>query len=110
MRDLARRQLDVLLASWAQEQVGGYPGGAEEPHLRRLGAQPAEQPLAGLGLAGRPGSAIRGEINFMDRPELPVSRYQIPEGVVRLLTDRRKQAPYEIRARRKIAPVQAPRL
>ena len=39
----------------------------------------------------------------MDRPELPVSRYQIPEGAVRLLTDRRQQPPYEIRARRKIA-------
>ena len=36
----------------------------------------------------------------MDRPELPVSRYRIPEGVVRLLTDRRKQPPYEIRERR----------
>jgi hypothetical protein len=40
----------------------------------------------------------------MDRPELPVSRYRIPEGVVRLLADRRRQPPYEIRKRRRIEP------
>jgi hypothetical protein len=33
-----------------------------------------------------------------------VSRYRIPDGVVRLLTDRRKQKPYEILERRKIDP------
>ena len=27
VRDLARRQLDVLFAEWAQAQVGGYPAG-----------------------------------------------------------------------------------
>jgi hypothetical protein len=40
----------------------------------------------------------------MDRPELPVSHYPVPEGVVRLLTERRRQAPYEVLARRKITP------
>src|SRR3954452_2671199 len=40
----------------------------------------------------------------MDRPELPVSRYVIPESAVRLLTERRKQPPYEILERRRITP------
>lgn len=103
VRDLARRQLDVLLASWAQQQVGGYPAGPKSRTSSVWALSRRSSPWqAWAWLAG--GIGDPGEINFMDRPELPVSRYQIPEGVVRLLTDRRKQAPYEIRARRKIAP------
>jgi len=103
VRDLARQQLDVLFASWAQKQVGGYPAG---PKSRTSGVWALSRQsspwqawawlIAGMG--------DPGEINFMDRPELPVSRYQIPEGVSRLLADRRQQPPYEIRERRQIEP------
>jgi hypothetical protein len=103
VRELARRQLDILFAAWAQEQVGGYPAGAKS----RTGA------VWALSRRSSPWQAwawlIAGigdpeEMNFMDRPELPVSRYQIPEGVSRLLVERRKQPPYEIRERRRIEP------
>lgn len=103
VRELAGRQLDVLFASWAQEQVGGYPAGPKSRTSAVWALSRQSSPweawawlAAGL---GKP-----EEINFMDRPELPVSRYQIPDGVVRLLTDRRKQKPYEILERRKIDP------
>src|SRR6185436_4362847 len=42
-------------------------------------------------------------INFMDRPELPVSHYEMPASVVRLLTERRSQPAYEIKSRRRRA-------
>jgi hypothetical protein len=102
VRDLARRQLDVLFATWAQEQVGGYPAG---PKVRTSSAWALSRQSnpwqAWAWLAAGIGDPT--EINFMDRPELPVSRYQIPEGAVRLLAGRRQQPPYEIRARRRIA-------
>jgi hypothetical protein len=47
---------------------------------------------------------LPAHINFMDRPELPVSRYALPEGAVRLLTERRRQPSYEILERRRITP------
>jgi hypothetical protein len=102
VRDLARRQLDVLLATWAQSQVGGYPAGPKVRTSAVWSLSRQSSPwqswawlAAGLG--------DPAEINFADRAELPVSRYQIPEGVVRLLTERRNQPPYEVRARRTIA-------
>ena len=103
VRELARRQLDVLFASWAQKQVGGYPAGPKSRTSSVWALSNRSSPWqAWSWLAAGMGNPE--EINFMDRPELPVSRYRIPEGVVRLLTDRRKQAPYEIRERRKIDP------
>ncbi|HYX24693.1 MAG TPA: hypothetical protein VFC23_11115 [Thermoanaerobaculia bacterium] len=103
VRDLARRQLDLLLATWAQNQVGGFPAG---PKSRTNGAwalTPRSTPWAAwTWLAAGIGNP--DDINFMDRPELPVSRYAIPEGVVRLLTERRRQPPYEILERRRIEP------
>lgn len=103
VRELARRQLDELFTAWAQEQVGGFPAGAKSRTSSAWALSPQASPWqAWAWLAA--GIGDPGEINFMDRPELPVSRYQIPEPAVRRLTDRRKQPPYEIRARRKIAP------
>ncbi len=103
VRELARRQLDVLFAAWAQEQVGGYPAGAKSRTSAAWALSRRSSPwqawawlIAGFGDAEK--------INFLDRPELPVSRYQVPEGVVRLLAERRKQPPYEIRERRRIEP------
>jgi hypothetical protein len=103
VRELARRQLDVLFAAWAQNQVGGYPAGAKSRTSAVWALSRQSSPWqAWAWLAA--GFGDPGTINFMDRPELPVSRYQIPEGVVRLLADRGKQPPYEIRERRRIAP------
>jgi len=103
VRELARRQLDVLFASWAQEQVGGYPAGPKSRTSAVWALSRKSSPWeAWAWLAA--GMGDPKEINFMDRPELPVSRYQLPEGVARLLTDRRKQPPYEIRERRRIDP------
>jgi hypothetical protein len=103
MRELARRQLDVLFASWAQEQVGGYPAGAKSRTSGVWALSRRSSPWqAWAWLAAGIGDPRK--INFMDRPELPVSRYQIPEGVVHLLADRRQQPPYEIRERRRIEP------
>jgi hypothetical protein len=103
VRELARRQLDVLFAAWAQEQVGGYPAGAKSRTSGTWALSRRSSPwqawawlIAGFG--------DPETINFMDRPELPVSRYQVPEGVARLLAERRRQPPYEIRERRRIAP------
>jgi hypothetical protein len=103
VRELARRQLDVLFASWAQEQVGGYPAGPKSRTSAVWALSRGSSPWqAWAWLAA--GMGDPESINFMDRPELPVSRYRIPEGVVRLLTERRKQPPYEIRERRRIVP------
>jgi hypothetical protein len=103
VRDLARRQLDLLFAAWAQEQVGGYPAGPKSRTAAVWALSRRSSPweawawlVAGM---GKPDG-----INFMDRPELPVSRYRLPEGVVRLLAERRRQPPYEIRKRRRIEP------
>jgi hypothetical protein len=103
VRELARRQLDGLFTAWAQEQVGGFPAGAKSRTSSAWALSPQASPWqAWAWLAA--GIGDPGEINFMDRPELPVSRYQIPAGAVRRLADRRRQPPYEIRARRKITP------
>jgi hypothetical protein len=101
VRELARRNLDVLFTTWAQEQVGGYPAGpkARTSAVWSLSRQSSPwQAWAWLAA----GVGDTEEINFADRAELPVSRYQIPERAVRLLTERRRQPPYEIRAQRKI--------
>lgn len=103
VRELAQRQLDVLFAGWAQRQVGGYPAGPKSRTSAVWALSRRSSPWqAWAWLAA--GMGDPREINFMDRPELPVSRYRIPDGVVRLLAERRKQPPYEIRERRRIEP------
>jgi hypothetical protein len=101
VRDLARRNLDLLFNAWARNQVGGYPAGpkARTSAVWSLSRQSSPwQSWAWL----EAGVGDPQEINFADRAELPVSRYQMPSSAVRLLTERRKQPPYEIRAQRKI--------
>src|SRR3954469_9927551 len=103
VRDLAKRQLDVLFTAWAQNQVSGFPAGAKSRTNGTWALTPRSSPWeAWAWLAA--GIGKPDEINFMDRPELPVSRYAIPESAVRLLTERRKQPPYEILERRRITP------
>lgn len=103
VRDLARRQLDLLFAAWAQEQVGGYPAGPKSRTSSVWALSSRSSPWeAWAWLAAGMGNLDR--INFMDRPELAVSRYRMPAAVVGLLKDRRKQPPYEIRERRRIEP------
>jgi hypothetical protein len=101
VRDLARRQLDVLLTTWAQEQVGGYPAGPKVRTSAVWALSRQSSPWQSWAWLAA-GIGDPAEMNFADRAELPVSRYQIPEGAVRLLTGRRQQPPYEIRAQRKI--------
>ena len=84
--------------------MGGYPAGPKSRTYGDWALSRRQHPVAGLGLAGRRHRRSRDEINFMDRPELAVSRYRIPGAAVRLLTERRQQAPYEILARRQIDP------
>ncbi len=103
VRQLAARQLNLIFARWAQAQVGGYPAGPKSRSYSFWALSRRGNPWqAWAWLAAGVGKPE--EISFMDRLELPVSRYQMPEAVVRLLTERRKQAPYEIRERRSIAP------
>ncbi|HYO13716.1 MAG TPA: hypothetical protein VE685_11030 [Thermoanaerobaculia bacterium] len=101
VRERAARQLDVLFAAWAQEQVGGYPAGAKSRTSSPWALADGSTPwpawawiLAGLG--------DPETINFMERPELAVAAYQVPAPVVRLLAERRRQPPYEIRERRHV--------
>lgn len=101
VRDLARRQLDVLFATWAQEQVGGYPAGPKVRTSAIWSLSRQSSPWQSWAWLAA-GIGDPEEINFADRAELPVSRYRIPEGVVHLLDGRRRQPPYEIRAQRKI--------
>jgi hypothetical protein len=102
VRDLAVRQLNLLFADWAQEQVGGYPAGPKSRTYSFWALSDRSTPWAAWAwMAGGMGNPEG--INFMDRPELPVSRYEMPASVVRLLTERRSQPAYEIKSRRRIA-------
>lgn len=103
VRDLAKGQLDILFGAWAQKQVGGFPAGAKSRTNGTWALTPRSSPWeAWAWLAA--GIGKPDDINFMDRPELPVSRYAIPADALRLLVERRKQPPYEILERRRITP------
>lgn len=103
VRQKAGRQLDLLLADWAQKQVEGFPAGVKSRTYVHWALGARNTPwqawawlLAGMGDPGR--------ISFMDWPELATARYRAPEGVARLLPARRRQPPYEILARRTVRP------
>lgn len=105
VRELAARQLDLVFAAWAQEQVGGFPAGAKTRTYSHWALSDRSTPwaawawmLAGIGGGGKPEG-----MNFMERPDLAASRYEVPESVVKLLGERRKQASYEVKERRRIA-------
>jgi len=101
VRSLAARQLNVLFAEWAQHQVGGYPAGPKSRTYSFWALSDRGSPWAAWAWLAA-GMGKPEEISFMDRPELPVSGYEIPPAVARLLAERRKQPPYEITERRHI--------
>jgi hypothetical protein len=101
VRDLARRELDLLLAAWAQQQVGGYPAGPRSRTYVQWALGDRTTPWrAWAWLAAATGDAAH--LAFSDWPELALSDYEVPLPVAQLLRDRRSQPPYEIRARRHI--------
>ncbi|HEX5761478.1 MAG TPA: hypothetical protein VF121_20015, partial [Thermoanaerobaculia bacterium] len=101
VRELAARQLNLLFARWAQEQAGGFPAGAKSRTY-------VHWALGHRNTAWRAWAWLAGALpspeglSFMDWPELPASGYELPAPVVELLAERRRQKPYEVRARRRI--------
>jgi hypothetical protein len=102
VRSLAARQLELIFADWAQKQVNGFPAGPKSRTYSFWALSDRSTPWAAWAWMAA-GIGDPAEINFMDRAELPVSSFEIPESVVKLLTERRKQPSYEIKARRQIA-------
>ncbi len=107
IRELAGRQLDLLFAEWAQEQVNGFPAGPKSRTYVQWALGAKNTPwLAWAWLAGGLNDSEKGGpqgVSFMDWPEIATSSYEIPAAVKRLLAERDRQPPYEIRARRSIA-------
>jgi hypothetical protein len=101
VRALARRQLDLLFADWAQRQVDGFPAGPKSRSYVHWSLGAVNTPwlawawrIAGLGDPRR--------IHFADWPEIATSGYAVPQPVVQLVAGRDGQRPYEIVARRTI--------
>jgi hypothetical protein len=102
VRLLARRQLDLLFADWAQRSVGGFPAGPKSRSYVHWSLGAGNTPwLAWAWMAAGLGD-VRS-VWLMDWPEIATSGYGIPEPVARLLAGRRRQPAYEIRIRRRIS-------
>jgi hypothetical protein len=101
VRSLAARQLELIFAEWAQKQVHGFPAGPKSRTYSFWALSDRSTPWAAWAWMAA-GIGDPGEINFMDRAELPVSRFELPDNVVKLLTERRNQPSYEVKARRRI--------
>lgn len=101
VRDLAVRQLHLLFAGWAQEQVGGYPAGPKSRTNGNWALSDRSTPWVSWAWLAT-GKGNPEGMNFMDRPELAVSRYEMPDAVVKLLSERSRQKPYEITERRTV--------
>jgi hypothetical protein len=100
-RGLARRELDLLLAAWAQQQVAGYPAGPRSRTYVQWALGDRTTPWrAWAWLAASLGDPAH--LAFADWPELALSGYETPFPVAQLLRDRRAQPSYEIRTRRRI--------
>lgn len=101
LRKAAARELDVLFASWAQLQVGGFPAGPKSRSYVHWALGTKNTPwvtwawlLAGVGDPAK--------ISFLDWPELAVTSYEVPAATRRLLASRRSLPPYEVKMRRTI--------
>ena len=101
LREVAGRQLSLLLARWAQNQAGGYPAGPRSRTYVQwaLGAGNTAWP-AWAWLAGGFGEPER--LSLVDAPELALTGFRIPPPIRRLLVERRRQPPYSILERRRI--------
>src|SRR5262249_26057883 len=78
VRDRATRQLNVLFAAWAQEQVGGFPAGVKSRTYVHWALGERNTPWVAWawllgGLGGRGGEE---RIFFLDAPELAVAAYR----------------------------------
>src|SRR6185369_3793953 len=103
VRLLARRELDLLFADWAQRQVDGFPAGAKSRSYIHWALGARNTPWVGWAwLAGAIDDAQ--DLWLMDWPEMATSGYVMPEAVLDLLAARR-QSSYEILARRSITQV-----
>jgi hypothetical protein len=101
VREGATRQLNLLFAAWAQEQVGGFPAGAKSRTYVHWALGAKNTPWqAWAWLEG--GLGRENRILFLDAPALAVAAYRVPISIRRLLAERRREPPYEIRARRSI--------
>jgi hypothetical protein len=104
VRELATRQLHLLFATWAQNQVRGYPAGAKARAYVHWALSDGNVPwrawawlIAGMG--------DPKDITFRDWADLAASpRYRVPRAVARLLAGRRTETPYSVRERRRIVP------
>ena len=104
VRELATRQLHLLFATWAQNQVRGYPAGAKSRAYVHWALTDGNVPWRAWGwlLAGMGDPA---DITFRDWADLAATaHYRVPREVARLLAGRRSEAPYTVRARRRIEP------
>jgi hypothetical protein len=104
VRELATRELHLLFATWAQNQIRGYPAGAKARAYVHWALSDGNVPwrawawlIAGMG--------DPRDITFRDWADLAAtSRYRVPRAVARLLAGRRAETPYSVRERRHIEP------
>jgi hypothetical protein len=98
VRQLAGRQLNLLLADWAAQQAAGMPAGARTRTYAHWALGAANTPWRAWAwlVAGR---GDPRPLTFGDWPEIAVSRYRVPAVIGELLGERR--ASYAVRERRR---------
>src|SRR5436309_2978211 len=93
VREGATRQLNLLFAAWAQEQVGGFPAGAKSRTYVHWALGERNTPWqAWAWLVGGRGREER--IFFLDGIALAVTAYRLPLPIRRLVARRREEPPY----------------
>ncbi len=101
LRALARHALDVLFATWAQDQVAGYPAGPKTRTYMSWALSDRSSPWAAWYwlVTGR-GEEKR--LSFINSVDLAVAHYTVPAPIVRVAADRRRRSAYPVLARRRI--------
>jgi hypothetical protein len=101
VRDLAGRQLQLLFAAWAENQVRGTPAGPRSRTYIHWAQGERNTPWpAWLHYATGTGEAA--DFALGDWPDVATSSYELPAPVVELLRTARSGEPYEVRTRRRI--------
>lgn len=101
VRALAGRQLHLLFAAWAENQVGGTPAGPRSRTYTHWAQGTRNTPWlawAHYASEGRVGS----DQTLGDWPDIATSGYDFPAPVVELLRGSRAGKSYEIRRRKRI--------